>query len=385
MMFEFRETDEPQTQNLDLCFPGRAADRGYKSNLASFNARTLNPSVDLSESETLDTLKGWLHQCSHNHLFCCSNRKHSPPTRLIWIGNENIRLVLTDELEQVPAYATLSYCWGLEPFLMLTSKTIDTFLIAIPECELPKTFRDAIFIARGLGMSYIWIDALCIIQRDSRDWHLEAGRMQSVYGGSEVTIAASSATNVHQGCFNRPINDVSGVFPEDMPWRSWEEVVERYSATMLTYSSDRLPALSGIASRQGEIREDEYFAGMWRENLLDQLLWQRRGDQPKKRPAWQAPTWSWASINQPVKAGTPQQLETRSLHIKVLDAWTEPSGPDSYGPVSGGELTLGCYDILCGFLDGDTNEMIFRPKRDLFFNAARQGKAIMNDLDTSDV
>lgn len=230
-IWEQRVKGVPQTEPLGLSFPTRTTGILREPCITWFKAFTINPSgkpqylrndhgipsfyspitVNFGEIRSFDMVQRSLYECSSAHSLFHRNRTHSAPTRLLWIGDDNIRLVLTEKMEQVPAYATLSYCQGLEPFIMLTSKTIDTFLIAIPECELPKTFRDAILIARGLKVSYIWINALCIIQRDSRDWHLEAGRMHSVYGGSQVTIAASSETTVRRGCVERSIDDTNGV------------------------------------------------------------------------------------------------------------------------------------------------------------------------------
>lgn len=72
--------------------------------------------------------------------------------------------------------------------------------------SLPKVFQDAVNVARELGLSYIWIDALCIIQRGdgNKDWLMESGRMRSIYGNSFVNLAASSATDVHQSLFSKP-------------------------------------------------------------------------------------------------------------------------------------------------------------------------------------
>jgi hypothetical protein len=75
---------------------------------------------------------------------------------------------------------------------------------AIPFERLPLTFKDALKILRGLSLDYIWIDSLCIIQDSEEDWQKESSLMSSVYGGSTVTIAASSARNASQGCFLRP-------------------------------------------------------------------------------------------------------------------------------------------------------------------------------------
>lgn len=117
-------------------------------------------------------------------------------------------MVLTADWETLPHYATLSYCWGYDDFIKLTSDKLDLFLNIIPHEDLPKIFKDAIYIARRLGLEYIWIDALCIIQAkdDNGDWLRESGRMRSVYGSAHVNIAASSATNVHEGCFSKPTN-----------------------------------------------------------------------------------------------------------------------------------------------------------------------------------
>ncbi|KAF3808665.1 hypothetical protein GCG54_00006532 [Colletotrichum gloeosporioides] len=103
----------------------------------------------------------------------------------------------------MPQYATLSYCWGLRPFLSLTQNTMRSFLEGISVSDLPQAFRDAIHVAKQLGLSYIWIDALCIIQHDPKDWSIESSRMRSVYGNSYVNLAASSAINVDEGFFSK--------------------------------------------------------------------------------------------------------------------------------------------------------------------------------------
>ncbi|KAH7029817.1 uncharacterized protein B0I36DRAFT_385174 [Microdochium trichocladiopsis] len=66
---------------------------------------------------------------------------------------------------------------------------------------LPRTFREAIEICSALGIQHIWIDSLCIIQDDLGDWQAEAGRMDSVYANAALTIAASAAASIAEGCF----------------------------------------------------------------------------------------------------------------------------------------------------------------------------------------
>lgn len=84
---------------------------------------------------------------------------------------------------------------------MLLKDNISALSLAISPQQLPNTFADAIEITRKLGVDYIWIDSLCIIQDDENDWRRETALMEYVYGGSYLNIAASSATSVHGGCW----------------------------------------------------------------------------------------------------------------------------------------------------------------------------------------
>ncbi|KAF0328660.1 heterokaryon incompatibility protein [Colletotrichum asianum] len=56
-------------------------------------------------------------------------------------------------------------------------------------------------VTKHLGIHYIWIDSLCIVQDDAQDWAVEASRMASVYANAHLTISAMGATDGHQGLF----------------------------------------------------------------------------------------------------------------------------------------------------------------------------------------
>jgi hypothetical protein len=98
-------------------------------------------------------------------------------------------------------YAALSYCWGELLPLCTTTTTLAQFAQELPTELLPATFADAMSMARAVGIPYIWIDALCIVQDDVEDWQREAATMDRVYSGSQLTIAASSASDSSAGCF----------------------------------------------------------------------------------------------------------------------------------------------------------------------------------------
>lgn len=382
----------------------------------------------------------WLARCSSSHEHCHGKKQHRLPSRLISIGHGVVKLVVTASLPKPPRYATLSYCWGSEPFTMLTQDNLELFMDHITLDELPQTFRDAINASRQLGIDFIWIDALCIIQKEesNSDWATESGHMSAIYSGTFVTLAASIATSVQEGFLHRSphhrggfvarvttsdyctVQDFhsgdphaesttkthlatrawafqerllsprtiyfgdAGLFwecrscisseflldgspvlherfeagSENKAW-DWGEIVWQYSKAKLTYTSDRLPALSGVVARQQEINGDQYLAGMWRESLVTELQWTRMGKK-SRRPGWRAPTWSWAAIDGEARYWSTWQYEYRrpQFFIQVLDAWATPSGPDPFGAVADGELTLSCTHLVRGQLitDGSAAE-----------------------------
>ncbi|KAH7084385.1 heterokaryon incompatibility protein-domain-containing protein, partial [Paraphoma chrysanthemicola] len=128
------------------------------------------------------------------------------PSRLLEIKDDatSIKLVETNGRE-IP-YAALSYCWGKDDVggWKTTMATLGSHkTVGLNVSLLPKTLQHSLRITRSLDISYIWIDALCIIQDSSEDWAKEAAKMAGVYFGSVVTIAASGARSWADGCFNK--------------------------------------------------------------------------------------------------------------------------------------------------------------------------------------
>lgn len=81
----------------------------------------------------------------------------------------------------------------------------------------------------------------------------------------------------------------------------WHDVVRDYSARGLTYASDKLAAISGIASARQERIPDTYLAGLWRNWLDLDLLWYVQSNKVTRIDPAVAPSWSWASIDGPVQ------------------------------------------------------------------------------------
>jgi hypothetical protein len=382
------------------------------------------------QKDVIDIAKKWLDVCEREHKDCNRIDENVLPTRLISIAGDTPRLVLTAGWEASPRhrYSTLSHRWGDDEFLKLTEDNQDSLLTSIPLSELPKTFKDAIDISQRIGLEYLWIDSLCIVQGNAADWRREAGSMNSVYGNSYLNIAASSAESVHEGCFLKPSSMVDGLripitingvplvrefrsssvydlsttkshlstrawalqervlpsrtihfgrrgafwecrtttaneflpggFPKQLgigllnerirkghfaSW--WSDVVRLYSKANLTFPSDRLPALCGIARRAHEEGSGRYLAGLWQgQDIEAQLCWHVRT--PRVRPAWRAPSWSWASVDGGVSYFTRQEGILDTVYAHVLEGEVKLACENPFGEVSSGSLRIACSGML---------------------------------------
>ena len=160
------------------------------------NYRTVAPSP-LSEHAT-SVWKGWFESCQTSHSECQKNNLHVLPSRVIDIRDPcRPRLHLTKG--ESGQWAALSHCWGNSVTKTLTIASLDEMEKAIPLASLPQNFRDAILITRVLGIHFLWIDSLCIIQDSTEDWREESAKMADIYKNSTITIAATNAERSTDG------------------------------------------------------------------------------------------------------------------------------------------------------------------------------------------
>lgn len=133
--------------------------------------------------------------CEKEHETCLKHHGsvQDLPTRLLKIekrDGEEIGMRLVDKSDIEGIYACLSYCWGSNPQLsMTTTANRNEYRHSVPWQELPPTIRDAIKLCHKLGFEYIWVDSLCIVQDDQQDWLREASDMARIYSRSALTLA----------------------------------------------------------------------------------------------------------------------------------------------------------------------------------------------------
>ncbi|KAL2689153.1 hypothetical protein Neosp_003205 [[Neocosmospora] mangrovei] len=163
---------------------------------------------ELGTQQQFKLLNEWIHLCDTKHN-CTSVQEHEGrvngmPTRVLHVGtveNPCLRLVETGDTIK-GKYVALSHCWGkLESHqrFITSADNLDDRKKEIRLNEMPNSFQDAVIATRALGVAYLWIDSLCIIQGDDADWKAESAKMEEVFSSAYCAIAASSARSSLEG------------------------------------------------------------------------------------------------------------------------------------------------------------------------------------------
>lgn len=320
-------------------------------------------------------------------------------------------------------YACLSYCWGGPQAIITTKATLETLKQGVALNAFGKTIQDAVEVTRGLGLRYLWIDALCIVQDDDEDRSGEIKKMGSIYRHCIVTIAAVMAKGASEGFLHQldqepvldfehylfsialpdgtegiirlypkyageisaseekertPLDDRGWALQEillsprvllfakhellwlchnkgyrqaqrryitytpsikdaflqhnstegvarfsDSPEIRWKNIVEEYTRRKLSDPEDRLNAIAGIATAFAEntamFRGIDYCFGLWNTVDSDQLMVRQLGWRCNKTTlktstkSPRAPTWSWASVDDPVSFPIYLTLDRREI------------------------------------------------------------------------
>jgi hypothetical protein len=157
--------------------------------------------------DSFGTVSKWFETCIKEHKTLCPRvvtleGKSLLPCRVIDVeacATQDVRLFETEGGRG--HYACLSHCWGGEQPLKTTLKTLAEHREEIKWEFLPTTFQDAITVTRNLGLQYLWIDSLCIIQDSTEDWQIQSALMADIYQNAAITIAGSASSGPRHGLF----------------------------------------------------------------------------------------------------------------------------------------------------------------------------------------
>jgi hypothetical protein len=92
-------------------------------------------------------------------------------------------------------YAAVSHRWCDKsvPMLITTKQAYQKHTKGISTTDMPAVLNDSIRVTRNLGLRYLWMDTLCLIQDDNQDKEEELPKMGAYYANAHFTIAASSS------------------------------------------------------------------------------------------------------------------------------------------------------------------------------------------------
>jgi hypothetical protein len=167
----------------------------------------------------------------------------------------------------------------------------------------------------------------------------------------------SRYSDIIEGIRQRLLNAEPGAHTElstrHSPFDLWAAVVNAYTKTRLTVPSDKLVALAGLARIISEATDCAYIAGLWRSQLVSQLLWYvepafDQRDRSFSNPGtfdrtYRAPSFSWAAIDVTGHGITYAKVANQKLYVTVETASVEPlseDGTDTFGMVSNAQITL---------------------------------------------
>lgn len=197
--------DEWKSESLIRLFytPGERSESEGRSMFISSRLDFWKPINQYPGSpESLQKMASSLIECLTSHSDCQIRGEQSfMPTRIIKIKKQHGSYRAYLQYQPQPAlYAALSYCWGGPQTQQTVIENVQhRTQNGMKASSLPQTIQDAIKVTFELGLRFLWIDSLCIVQDDPVDRSEQISQMSKIYGSAILTIAASRARMVEEG------------------------------------------------------------------------------------------------------------------------------------------------------------------------------------------
>ena len=159
---------------------------------------------EIPETIDPDMIKGWMERCTKLHGEDCKQSflgvgPHPAISMDLMVIDVNKKCLVN--MPFGAKYVALSYVWGQANFLTTVMSNVSehqkqgAFSNIIP----PRTVQDAIDLTEAIGLQYLWVDALCIVQDEDESKGLLISNMDAIYGHAALTIVAASGNNADVG------------------------------------------------------------------------------------------------------------------------------------------------------------------------------------------
>lgn len=140
-----------------------------------------------------------IDSCKLRHESCPVSIPQILPDRVIDCSNPDRPYIVITGGNRRARYIALSYIWG-GPQPLTTTQNIATYVkYGLEILYFPKTIREAILATNRLGIRFLWIDALCILQDSDEDKLMQIRMMAKIYRNSFLTLIAACGNNVNEG------------------------------------------------------------------------------------------------------------------------------------------------------------------------------------------
>ncbi|KAJ0109966.1 HET-domain-containing protein [Diaporthe amygdali] len=151
--------------------------------------------------------------------------------------------------------------------------------------------------------------------------------------------------------YTTPTYDAEILYSGSRVIGEWYNLVMEYTSRSLTYHGDIFAALAGIvAALKTKYYYDDtcrYLAGMWEDDMMHGILWQRVGSSLARPSEFQAPSWSWLSVQGSVIYGRKDPLGA-STDAEFLGCEISTLNGNEFGTVApGGKLRLRARLLSC--------------------------------------
>ncbi|PVI00674.1 HET-domain-containing protein [Periconia macrospinosa] len=204
------------------------------------------------------------------------------------------------------------------------------------------------------------------------DWSFDDNEMERTR--REFQIALSN--------LDRDTNDEEDSQEKKQPDNSdiyhlWHRIVGTYTRRSLTHAVDKFPAISAIAAEFARLSKSDYLAGLWRSNLIRDLLWTTSKPATHRPETWRAPTWSWASVDDAIfyESGPSEQATQLA---KVERAEVIPVAPMvPFGEIERGRLAISAPFMRLNITKDNQKDISGMLLKDFSFKAGKSEREFL--------
>ncbi|KAI0437425.1 HET-domain-containing protein [Xylaria telfairii] len=168
----------------------------------------------------IDPIISLLEDCEASHQ-CSLPVSEENSDKALSLRAINVRNLCIVPITLSMRYVALSYVWGGTPVPNLIRANKEEFMkpgaLEAYQDKIPATIRDAIELVRRMGLEYLWVDAMCLVQDDIEEKVVGINAMSMIYEHSYFTVIAADGSNADAGLPGVSTRTVNQVTAEILP------------------------------------------------------------------------------------------------------------------------------------------------------------------------